>query len=193
MSKGGKAVLVFATCLSIFAGSALAQGELRFCLRSEPKTFDPLKVEDDASVAIRYLTGGVLLRMNRQTQALEPELAQSWKVSKDGRQITFKLRGGLSFSDGTPFSAEDVAYTIQQLMDPSLHSPPGMLSVQGPETQRRRSSLQLRFRSLSQRRSRAWIGNLIKLRSYPPIPQRKKWRCLDPSCSTITSLAPQCC
>ena len=64
-------------------GSAMAQGELRFCLRSEPKTFDPLKVEDDASVAIRYLTGGVLVRMNRQTQALEPGLAKSWKVSKD--------------------------------------------------------------------------------------------------------------
>ena len=63
--------------------------------------------------------------MNRQTQALEPELAQSWKVSKDGRQITFHLRSGISFSDGTPFSAEDVAYTMQQLMDPALHSPTG--------------------------------------------------------------------
>ena len=72
-------------------------GELRFCLRSEPKTFDPLKVEDDASAAIRYLTGGVLVRLNRQTQELEPELAQSWKVSKDGREITFQLRSGISF------------------------------------------------------------------------------------------------
>ena len=87
------------------AGSAAAQsgGELRFCLHSEPKTFDPLKVEDDASVSIRYLTGGVLLRLNRQTQALEPELAQSWKVSKDGRQITFKLRGGVRFPTARRF------------------------------------------------------------------------------------------
>ena len=112
--------------------SAAAQGELRFCLRSEPKTFDPLKVEDDASMAIRYLTGGVLVRLNRQTQALEPELAQSWKVSKDGKQITFKLRSGISFSDGTPFSAEDVAYTVQQLMDPALHSPTGDAFRSGP-------------------------------------------------------------
>src|SRR5882672_11480315 len=112
-------------CLAILAGSAFAQGELRFCLRSEPKTFDPLKVEDDASVSIRYLTGGVLVRLNRQTQALEPELAQSWRVSKDGRQVSFKLRTGISFSDGTPFSAEDVAYTVRQLMDPALHSPTG--------------------------------------------------------------------
>ena len=59
-AKGKISVLwvVFAmACLSILAGSAVAQGELRFCLRSEPKTFDPLKVEDDASVTVRYLTG----------------------------------------------------------------------------------------------------------------------------------------
>jgi peptide/nickel transport system substrate-binding protein len=125
------AILVFAIC-STLASSAGAQGELRFCLRSEPKTFDPLKVDDDASIAIRYLTGGVLLRMNRQTQALEPELAKSWKVSKDGRQITFTLRGGILFSDSTPFSAEDVAYTVQQLMDPALHSPTGDAFRSGP-------------------------------------------------------------
>lgn len=127
-----QAAFVWFVCLTVFAGSALAQGELRFCLRSEPKTFDPLKVEDDASVAIRYLTGGTLVRMNRQTQVLEPELAQSWKVSKDGRQISFKLRRGISFSDGTPFSAEDVAYTVQQLMDPALHSPTGDTFRSGP-------------------------------------------------------------
>lgn len=115
-------------------GNAWAQagGTLHFCLHAEPKTFDPLKVEDDASVSIRYLTGGVLVRLNRQTQALEPELAQSWKVSKDGKEITFKLRSGISFSDGTPFSAEDVAYTIRQLMDPALHSPTGDAFRTGP-------------------------------------------------------------
>jgi peptide/nickel transport system substrate-binding protein len=125
--------VVLAMFILATLGSALAQGgDLHFCLRSEPKTFDPLKVEDDASVSIRYLTGGVLIRMNRQTQALEPELAQSWKVSKDGRQIAFKLRSGISFSDGTPFSAEDVAYTVQQLMDPALHSPTGDAFRSGP-------------------------------------------------------------
>jgi peptide/nickel transport system substrate-binding protein len=128
---GRKAILVSMVCL-ILVGGAVAQGELRFCLHHEPKTFDPLKVEDDASVTIRYLTGGVLLRMNRQTQALEPELAQSWKVSKDGKQITFTLRGGVSFSDGTPFSAEDVAYTVKLLMDPALHSPTGDAFRSGP-------------------------------------------------------------
>ena len=115
--------------LSIALGSngLLAQtgGELHFCLRSEPKTLNPLLAADDASETIRYLTGGVLVRVNRLTQDLEPELATSWKVTNGGKTITFQLRDGLRFSDGTPFSADDVAYTMQQLMDPALHSPTG--------------------------------------------------------------------
>jgi peptide/nickel transport system substrate-binding protein len=126
------ASVVLCICLCLNFSLAQAGGELRLCLRAEPKTFDPLKVEDDASVQIRYLTGGVLVRMNRQTQVLEPELAQSWKVSKDSRQISFTLRSGISFSDGTPFSAEDVAYTVQRLMDPALHSPTGDAFRSGP-------------------------------------------------------------
>jgi len=123
----GRAIAAAVFCLGFLLTRGLAQagGELRFCLRAEPKTFNPLKVEEDASGAIRYLTGGVLVRVNRQTQDLEPELAQLWKVSKDGRQISFRLRSGISFSDGTAFTAEDVAYTVQQLMDPALHSPTG--------------------------------------------------------------------
>jgi peptide/nickel transport system substrate-binding protein len=113
-------------CLGALLPYAAAQGgQLRFCLHNEPKTFDPQKVDDDAAASIRYLTGGVLVRLNRQTQQLEPELAESWKISRDGRTISFRLRSGLLFSDGTPFSAEDVAFTMRQLMDPALHSPTG--------------------------------------------------------------------
>jgi peptide/nickel transport system substrate-binding protein len=112
---------------ALFCGVAFSQsgGDLRFCLGSEPKTFDPLLVDDDSSLSIRYLTGGVLVRVNRHTQDLEPELAESWKVSNDGKQITFKLRRGITFSDGSPFSSEDVAFTMQRLMDPALHSSTG--------------------------------------------------------------------
>ncbi|MGH9642437.1 MAG: ABC transporter substrate-binding protein, partial [Terriglobales bacterium] len=105
--------LSFVLTLAAFAQNG---GELRFCLRTEPKTFDPLLVDDDSSLAIRYLTGGVLARINRHTQELEPELAESWKVSPDGKQITFKLRHGVHFSDGSPFAADDVAFTMNRLM-----------------------------------------------------------------------------
>ena len=131
LPKNRKAIAILAFCAGILSHAA-AQGQLRFCLRSEPKTFNPLKVEDDASAAIRYLTGGVLVRMNRQSQVLEPGLALSWKVSQDNRQISFKLRSGVSFSDGTAFTAEDVVYTVQQLMDPALHSATGDAFRSGP-------------------------------------------------------------
>lgn len=119
---------LLAACLCVLCvGAAGAQpgSQLRFCLGAQPKTFDPLLVADDASETVRYLTGGVLLRLNRKTQQVEPELATAWKVSRDGRTISFTLRDNVRFSDGTPFTAADVAYTIDRLMDPALHSPAG--------------------------------------------------------------------
>ena len=82
-------------------------------------------VDEEAGETIRYLTGGVLIRFNRATQALEPELAEKWNLSKDGRRITFTLRQGIRFSDGNPFSAQDVAATLRRMMDPAIHSPIG--------------------------------------------------------------------
>src|SRR6478672_7769077 len=102
--------LVLLGFISVFAQSG---GELRFCLRSEPKTFNPLLVEDEASETIRYLTGGVLVRVNRLTLKAEPGVATSLEVSEGGRGIRFKLREGLKDFDGTSFSAEDGAYTMQ--------------------------------------------------------------------------------
>lgn len=116
---------IVAALLVTFTLAAETGGELRFCLRTEPKTFNPLLVEDESSETIRYLTAGVLVRLNRYTQELEGELASKWKVAENGRRIDFDLRTNVSFSDGTPFTCEDVAYTIRQLMDPALHSPTG--------------------------------------------------------------------
>jgi len=109
---------------SVWAASP-AGNELRFCIGAQPKTFNPLLVDDEASETVRYLTGGVLVRLDRNSQRLQPELATSWSMNHTGNEITFALRENVHFSDGTPFSAADVAYTMQQLMDPNLHSPTG--------------------------------------------------------------------
>src|SRR5450432_536123 len=109
----------------LFALTLTAQsaGELRFCLRGDPKTFNPLLVEDENSETVQYLTSGVLVRLNRYTQELEGELATKWKISENGRRIDFELRPNVLFSDGPPFTCEDVVSTIRQLMDPAVHSP----------------------------------------------------------------------
>jgi peptide/nickel transport system substrate-binding protein len=100
-------------------------GELRVTIKSDPKTFNPLMAEDDSSDLVRYLTGGVLIRVNRKTQDNEADLAQSWTIDEDGRRITFHLRPGIKFSDGTDFTANDVVATVNAALDPNLHSPKG--------------------------------------------------------------------
>ena len=118
-------VLVLSLLFAAFPAHAQSGGQLRLALRSDPKTFDPLLVDESAGETIRYLTGGVLVRMNRVTQKLEPELAKAWKISDGGRKLTLELREQVLFSDGTPFSAEDVAFTLKRMMDPALRSPTG--------------------------------------------------------------------
>jgi peptide/nickel transport system substrate-binding protein len=117
--------LVVFSGLMVLPATPQTGGELHLCLHGEPKTFDPVLVNDEPSENIRYLTGGVLIRLNRQTQELEPGLASSWNLSRDRRTITFHLRKGVYFSDGTPFTSEDVAYTMRLVMDRETHSPSG--------------------------------------------------------------------
>jgi len=103
----------------------LPGGELRFCLHAEPKNFNPLMVAEEPDEVVRFLTGSVLVRLNRQTQVLEPELAESWRVLDGGRQIEFRLREGVRFSDGSPLMPADVLFSLRSAFDPALHSPAG--------------------------------------------------------------------
>lgn len=97
--------------------------ELAWTMQYDPKTLDPALVDDQASETVRYLTGGVLLRMNRRTQAMEPELASDWHLSADGRTITFHLRKDLEFSDGSPLTARDVVWTLRRVLAHSTNAP----------------------------------------------------------------------
>src|SRR5580693_6794426 len=100
----------------------------RFRLRpsvcGQPSQGAPL-LPSQRSEKIRYLTGGVLVRVNRVTDSVEPALAESWKLSDGGRAITFHLRAGLKFSDGAPLTANDVARTFNTALDPKQASPAG--------------------------------------------------------------------
>jgi ABC-type transport system substrate-binding protein len=54
---------------------------------------------------------------------VQPGLAEKWDVSADGLTYTFRLRPGLKWSDGSPFTARDFEYSFQRLFDPATASP----------------------------------------------------------------------
>ncbi|RXH57342.1 ABC transporter substrate-binding protein [Granulicella sibirica] len=105
--------------------SAKAPGELAWAIRYDPKTFDPAKVDDQSSELVRFLTGGVLLRVNRLTQQPEPDLAETYSLSPDGRVLTFHLRPGLRFSDGSDLTSRDAAWSIRRVLAPVTAAPAG--------------------------------------------------------------------
>ncbi len=98
-------------------------GEIAWALHYDPKTLDPAKVDDQASELVRYLTAGVLVRLNRRTMTLEPGLAESWTVSHDGKLVTLHLRHDLRFSDGTPLGASDVVSSLRHVLAPGTAAP----------------------------------------------------------------------
>jgi peptide/nickel transport system substrate-binding protein len=51
---------------------------------------------------------------------LKPGLATEWEASPDATKWTFKLRPGVKFHDGSPFSSKDVEYTFKRILDPAL-------------------------------------------------------------------------
>ncbi|HUN63888.1 MAG TPA: ABC transporter substrate-binding protein [Candidatus Sulfotelmatobacter sp.] len=100
-----------------------ASGNLIVALRSEPKTLNPVLSVDATSREVIGAMQADLIHINRETQRTEPALAKSWTVSPDGKTYVLQLRHGLKFSDGAPFTADDVVFSFELYLDEKLHSP----------------------------------------------------------------------
>jgi peptide/nickel transport system substrate-binding protein len=114
-------------------GDRLRQGNrLVTAMISDPKTFNPLLSVDGApSEALNDVFDG-LVRLNPRTTLPEPMLASSWEHDEAGTTWTFHLRSDATWHDGTPFSAEDVAFTLQAVFDPKVpNSSKHVLTVGG--------------------------------------------------------------
>jgi peptide/nickel transport system substrate-binding protein len=78
---------------------------------------DPVTVVDQAGLAVLGQTGEYLVWSDRELKPI-PRLAESWTPSEGGQVWTFKIRPGVTFHDGAPLTAEDVAATFNRLADP---------------------------------------------------------------------------
>lgn len=83
---------------------------------TQPTTFNP-QVPNNVSTSVlltRLLTP--LVAFDPSSQTYEPALARSWEISEDNKSYTFHLRRGVLWSDGSPFTADDVIFTFDCIL-----------------------------------------------------------------------------
>ncbi len=106
---------------------------------SDPRTFNPIVVQDTASLAVTGQMFDELVEQNYLTGEIEPSLAESWTVSKDGRTWVFTLRQGVVWSDGQPVTIDDVVFSTQALFTPGVdNSARSLLTFGGQPVQWRK-------------------------------------------------------
>jgi len=87
----------------------------------EPPTLDPALTGDASSAeyVVEIFSGLVMLDKNLK---VAPDIAESWKLSDDGKTYTFTLRKDARFHDGRPVTAQDFKYSIERTTNPALAS-----------------------------------------------------------------------
>ncbi|PKM92975.1 MAG: peptide-binding protein [Elusimicrobia bacterium HGW-Elusimicrobia-4] len=83
---------------------------------------NPILASDSASADINNLVFNGLVKYDKNINIVG-DLAESWNVSADGKTIIFNLRKNVFWHDGKPFTAEDVEFTYQKLIDPKVKTP----------------------------------------------------------------------
>jgi peptide/nickel transport system substrate-binding protein len=119
--------------------AALALIATLMCMPAAAKTGKVLKIaswEDVNTFDPAYMTSGEreltvmsclyngLVKYKEGSWDVVPDLAESWKVSQDGKTVTFKLRKGVMFQKGYgEMTAEDVKFSLERMADPKANSP----------------------------------------------------------------------
>jgi peptide/nickel transport system substrate-binding protein len=97
-------------------------GSVTRALTTEPTGLDPAGAQGSGqNVVLPYLFD-TLVAQNAQN-VIQPLLAESWEIGADAKSITFKLREGITFHDGTPLDAAAVVASFERLLDPERKSP----------------------------------------------------------------------
>ncbi len=103
-------------------------GTLTVGLSNDSKTYDPIFSVQYSERYVLYLAFDTLVKYGPDF-SIQPELAESWETSADGKRIVFTLRDGVTFQDGTPFDANAVKWNIDQRLDEKVKSPQRQLLV----------------------------------------------------------------
>jgi peptide/nickel transport system substrate-binding protein len=94
-------------------------GNLIAAIAGEPDQLDPQKTSAYFSFEVLENVFDTLVEPDENLE-MRPALAQSWSVSSDQLWWNFHLRKGVTFQDGSPFSADDVVYSYRRIIDEKL-------------------------------------------------------------------------
>lgn len=106
-------------CAGVLSTTAVHAGakdlKLRWGVGMEVSTLDPAYQTNNWELATGYNMYDSLVWPDAKS-GVKPWVAESWTVSDDGKTWTFKIRDGLTFHDGAPLTADDVAFSMQRLL-----------------------------------------------------------------------------
>lgn len=132
----GLAAILLAITSSLPAHPAAGAGPALRYVGGQPASLDPAFIDSANDVQFLLQVYAGLTRLDEQGQPYA-SLAESWSVSSDGLSYTFRLRSGLTFSDGSPLDATDVRRSWLRILDPATHSTaPDVLSIIQGATER---------------------------------------------------------
>ncbi|MBR0854462.1 peptide ABC transporter substrate-binding protein [Bradyrhizobium liaoningense] len=109
------------------ASSAKPNGRVIVGLGQEPTVFNPLMVHIEVDDGVHFSVFDALFRIDPQG-VIQPNLAaevpdqKNGGISEDGLKWRVRLRDDVRWHDGTPFSAEDVKFTLELIMNPNFRS-----------------------------------------------------------------------
>src|SRR5215204_5624216 len=100
------------------AGTAAQDGKVvRVHQITYPDVVDPQKSSFTNEIDILALAYEGLTKLNTNQETV-PAAAESWENNEDATQITFHVREGLKYSDGSPPTAENFRYAVERTCDP---------------------------------------------------------------------------
>jgi len=110
------------TCLAVVPGAVDVGDAIVVASIGEPSTLVPILAADSASADVCSLVFNGLVKYDKNLQ-LVGDLAERWEVLDGGLTILFHLRQGVQWHDGVPFTAEDVRFTYEALVNPAVRTP----------------------------------------------------------------------
>jgi peptide/nickel transport system substrate-binding protein len=130
---GTLATTVIAVAIALPAAAQKSADTLRVTWRDGIPNVDPYYNSLRIGLIVAHQAWDGLVARDPETFTVKPALAESWKYV-DPATIEFKLRRGVTFHDGSPFSADDVVYTLNTLLtDKKLSVPSNYSWLAGAE------------------------------------------------------------